>query len=84
MKQLSRHITLIFFMGLLSLSVTTDQNEVHKPQSQMVYICDSDGAYAYHLKKDCQGLKRCKHTVLFVSKEEAFKRGKKKFCGYED
>lgn len=49
-----------------------------------VYICDSDTAKKYHLKKDCRGLNACTHRIIKVSLEEAAKKGKKNLCGWED
>ena len=49
-----------------------------------VYICDSSNAHAYHYKKDCRGLSRCKHKVLKVTLEDAKAKHGRKLCGWED
>lgn len=51
--------------------------------SNKVYICDSENAVAYHLVKECRGIKPCKEEILYVSKEDAVKRGLR-LCGWED
>jgi hypothetical protein len=48
--------------------------------SDKVYICDSKGAYAYHINKDCMGLRRCMAEIRTISKEEAIKM-RRKPCG---
>lgn len=48
-----------------------------------VYICISKTASKYHLNHDCQGLKKCTHTIEEVSKAEAKERGYT-LCGFED
>lgn len=48
-----------------------------------VYICASSSAAKYHLKADCRGLKRCKHTIQTVTLDHAEGRGLG-LCGYED
>jgi hypothetical protein len=49
---------------------------------EKVYVCDSEKSVAYHCKEDCSGLKRCKQTVIYITKKEAVKKGKRacKIC----
>jgi hypothetical protein len=73
--------TLILF-GLLVL-FSADQVSNH-PEQSVVYICDSTGATKYHLSSDCRGLNACDHKVIKVTKQEAYDKGKKELCGWED
>jgi hypothetical protein len=45
-----------------------------------VYICNSNGAYAYHSSKTCRGLNRCTHEILKVTLADAVKVYKRKPC----
>lgn len=49
-----------------------------------VYYCANGKTEVYHLKKDCQGIKRCTHEVKTVSKDYAVGTLKLRLCGYED
>ena len=44
----------------------------------------STKATAYHLNQFCQGLNRCTHEVVVVSKGEAVLKYNRRLCGYED
>ena len=44
----------------------------------------SPKATAYHLNQFCQGLNRCTHEVVVVSKGEAVLKYNRRLCGYED
>jgi hypothetical protein len=68
-------IQILLTFSLLSVLSTQEPSKV--------YICDSENAVAYHYKRDCRGLKQCKHDVLKVTKEEALER-KLKRCGWEN
>jgi len=46
----------------------------HPPGS--VYICDSQGAKRYHLRKNCSGLRNCKHEIITVSLDSAKRTGR--------
>lgn len=59
------------------LSVLTFTNE------PKVFICDSENSVAYHLKKDCRGIKPCKEDILEVTVAEAEKKGLR-ICGWEE
>lgn len=59
-------------------------SDLRTNQTANVYICDSSGAYAYHYKKNCPGIKRCTHNVKMVSLADARRRYKRKLCGWED
>ena len=48
-----------------------------------VFVCNSETATKYHLKKDCRGLNACKHTVVEVTLSDAKSR-KLTLCGWED
>ena len=45
-----------------------------------VYICNSNGAYAYHSTKTCRGLNRCTHEILKVTLADAVNVYKRKPC----
>lgn len=51
-----------------------------------VYICDSEGAEAYHTFKDCGALGRCKSEVKRVTKKDAQSKGRKmcQICAKKD
>jgi len=74
-------LTLLIFAGAF-LSSTDHEN--NHPEKKKVFICNSDGAKKYHLKKDCKGLENCKNEVLSVTKAEAINQGKTELCGFED
>lgn len=71
-------------IALLNLSGISKNNHSDFKAENMVYVCKSEGAYAYHLTKKCRGLGNCKHDIIQVSIAEAYKLGKKKLCGWED
>lgn len=54
--------------------------------SGMVYICDSEGAEAYHKFKDCGALGRCKSEVKRVTKKDAQAKDRKlcQICAKKD
>lgn len=56
--------------------------EVAPNLSDRVYVCDSKHAKKYHLTEDCQGLKKCIHQVIKLSREQALNRGLG-LCGHE-
>lgn len=66
--------TLLLTFTLLALSPVTERT---------VYICESKNAVAYHLKRDCQGLQKCKSTTTTVSESAAKSKGLH-LCGFED
>ena len=51
---------------------------------ETVYICVSKNAVAYHLNKECKGLKQCKAEVKAVSRNHAINTYGRKLCGFED
>ncbi|MBI3136416.1 MAG: hypothetical protein HYZ14_17205 [Bacteroidetes bacterium] len=63
--------------------ISADQIQTH-PEQSSVYICDSTGATKYHLTSNCRGLNACDHKVIKVTKQEAYNKGKKELCGWED
>jgi len=46
------------------------------PPPGSVYICDSQGAKRYHLRKNCNGLRNCKHGIIHISLDSAKKTGR--------
>lgn len=45
-------------------------------------ICNNGTTEVFHLNENCQGLKRCDHEVLKMTKNEALEKGMR-LCGYE-
>jgi hypothetical protein len=41
------------------------------PAQQTVFLCTGSGAYAYHFKSGCTGLKHCKSETISVTLEKA-------------
>lgn len=41
-----------------------------------VYVCDSTGAKRFHLRKDCTGLRNCKHQIVEISLDSAKRTGR--------
>jgi hypothetical protein len=77
LKELFIFMKNYFFIYLLFILTAFSFKE-----SEKVLICKSPTAYAYH-NGYCQGLKKCTHEIIEVSREEAFnKYGKNKACGY--
>lgn len=73
---------IFLLIGFLIL-ISSDHLLSHPEQSK-VYICDSTGATKYHLTSNCRGLNACESKVIQVTKEEAYNKGKKTLCGWED
>lgn len=48
--------------------------------SEMVYVCVSATAPAYHTNKYCQGLQRCTHEIKRVTKKEAKEKYGRRPC----
>lgn len=47
-----------------------------QPPPGSVYICDSQGSKRYHLRKNCSGLRNCKHEIIIVSLDSAKRTGR--------
>ena len=45
-----------------------------------VFVCDSNTAFAYHKKRDCEGLKNCTHEIKTMTKKDAKALGRKPCC----
>lgn len=84
MKKLLKALPLILFSAIIAFSFNGEDPRTNISPNTKVFICVSEGAYAYHYKKNCRGLGNCKHEIKEVTLEEAFKKGKKKLCGWED
>jgi hypothetical protein len=46
------------------------------PPPGSVYICDSQGAKRYHLRKNCSGLRNCRHEIITVTLDSAKRTGR--------
>lgn len=68
-------------LGLISsLSYDYSGNDFHSVNTQKlvnrnVFICDSNGAYAYHSKTSCSGLNNCEYTIYKISEKGAINEG---------
>lgn len=67
---------LLVCLALFAIVPLTNSQE----QTTKVYICKSSSSYAYHVKKNCGSLNRCKSEIVAISLEEAQKMGRKP-CG---
>ena len=47
-----------------------------------VLICNNCTTEVFHLNEKCQGLKRCDHELVKMTKVEALEKGMR-LCGYE-
>lgn len=84
MQKLLRPLLGFLITATLCLSMTTADHAATHNYGDKVYICDSEGAYAYHYDPNCRGLNNCKHNKIPVTISEAYQKGKKKLCGWED
>lgn len=50
------------------------------PVTEKVYVCDSKASVAYHSDRDCRGLNKCKHEIIFVAKQDAINTYSKRAC----
>lgn len=83
MKKFLKPILLVLILTSI-FSFRSDENTTNTGPNDQVWICNSEGAYAYHYNKNCRGFSNCKHDIIQVSLAEAIKKGKKKLCGWED
>lgn len=51
-----------------------------KPGENKVYVCDSKTSVAYHEYKDCRGLQKCTHEIVYVTKKDAVNKYGKRAC----
>jgi len=80
MKML-RLIILILFINLSCSQEKNESNANSESDSpNIVILCKSDNAYAYHNSK-CLGLSKCDAEIEEVTQEEAIKNGRKP-CGF--
>lgn len=77
-----RRILICFAVFLLAIySCSCNSNPPKDSENEeMVYICVSNTAYAYHIDEYCQGLQRCSHKIKKVSRKEAEEKYKRKPC----
>lgn len=68
-----KHLIIILSI-FISTSYGASTSHVNRISVDMVLICQSKGAVAYH-SHECGGLKRCSHTISKVSKSEAIRMG---------
>ncbi len=69
-----KKLLLVFGILFILTSFTIQKTEV--------YICMSKGSKAYHLKKDCSGLKKCKKKIKKITLKKAENVGRT-FCKLE-
>jgi len=78
-----RFLKLLVAVFVISTLCSIDELKSH-PEQTYVYICDSTGATKYHLSSNCRGLNACEHEIIKVTKDDAYDKGKKTLCGWED
>lgn len=66
--------------GIAQSNTKSKETKTKTPKEVTVYICNSEGAYAFHSRKGCSGLKRCKHEVLALTKSEAISSYGRRAC----
>ena len=71
-------VVIMLFMGATAAMPASapDKPASASVQSEMVYICDSKGATAYHHYKDCKLLANCKAKVETVKEMSARGKGR--------
>lgn len=67
-----KHLRVLGFAFILLVSF--------KPSTEKVFICNSSSAVAYHDTKLCNGLNRCTHEILEVTKKEAIDKYGRRAC----
>ena len=70
-----KHWYILLLLPLLLFSCSQEKNEAN-----IVMICDSPDAYAYH-NHHCHGLSSCDSQIISISKEEAIKM-ERRACGF--
>lgn len=78
---------IILFLIITAFSLKNDFTPVYAQTSKpakkvepIVYICNSNTAYAYHTSSYCRGLNRCTHGMLKVPLSKATKTYGRKAC----
>jgi hypothetical protein len=82
-----KHLKLVTLICLFVIgnSIASDGLDNNlKKETTSVWICVTEGSYAYHFDYDCRGMKQCKGEKRKVTLEEAQGKYKRKLCGYED
>ena len=74
---------LLTIVLLLSAQAAISSYTLPQETCDTVYICVSPTAHAYHISRECRGLKKCTHQIKEVSVEKAVAKGYKKckVCG---
>ncbi|MBO9681629.1 MAG: hypothetical protein J7502_02960 [Flavisolibacter sp.] len=70
-------------LGFVLLFTTTQSTPSFKKDVApvaKVYACDSKTSVAYHSRKDCGGLRCCRHTIIEVTGAEVQKNYGKRKC----
>ncbi len=88
MKQFARsarvHLLISLFVIASAFSTgyinATPEQISYKQTENVVYICSSPKAYAYHKSKSCRGLNRCSYEVKSIPKSEATSKYKRSAC----
>jgi hypothetical protein len=68
----------VLIASLLFIMVCTSSTH----QTTTVWICVSPAAVAYHIDKECQGLAKCTHPVISVSKQDAINKYGRRACRF--
>ncbi|MDP4265833.1 MAG: hypothetical protein Q8880_00180 [Bacteroidota bacterium] len=54
------------------------QTQITQSDTNIVYICQSPYAYAYHKTSNCEGLIECNHEITKITLKEALRLKRKK------
>jgi hypothetical protein len=63
----------LLFVLLLSFSLSAKTDT-------KVFVCKSNTSVAYHVKKECRGIKSCTHEVIEITIKEAVNEYGKRAC----
>lgn len=79
-----KRFLICFIVFLLTVCICSSCGNSPKDDrdTEMVYICVSNTAYAYHKNESCQRLHQCTHEIKMVSKKEAEEKYGRKPCNW--
>lgn len=67
--------TLRLFVATVAIAMASFTTPPEK-----VYVCDSKTSVAYHASKDCRGLNKCTHEIIYITKKDAMENYGKRAC----
>ena len=82
MKRILAFIILSFILlSGIGQNAPKSRAAIEKPTKEVVvFLCDSETAYAYHSSSGCSGLNRCKHEIIKVTKSDAVNQYGRRPC----